>query len=44
VNEVLENAVAPPIHFSPFALAPALEADLSQSGATAALSGAFSPP
>ncbi|MGD9846698.1 MAG: neuraminidase-like domain-containing protein, partial [Variibacter sp.] len=44
VNEVLENAVAPPPSFAPFALAPALEADLSGSLASAALSAAFAPP
>ena len=35
VNEVLENAVAPPPPFAPFTLAAALEADLAQTVATA---------
>lgn len=43
VNEVLENAVSPPAPFAPFALAPALEADLAQTVATAALTAAFNP-
>jgi hypothetical protein len=44
VNEILEDAVAPPAAFTPFALAPALEADLGQSVASAALTAAFTPP
>jgi hypothetical protein len=44
VNEILEDAVAPPAPFTPFDLAPALEADLGQSVASAALTAAFTPP
>ncbi|CAN5747939.1 hypothetical protein BH18ACI4_BH18ACI4_05160 [soil metagenome] len=44
VNEVLENVVAPPSPFTPFTLAPALEADLDQTIATPALAAAFNPP
>lgn len=44
VNEVLENAVAPPPPFVPLTLAPALEADLGQSVPTTALAAAFNPP
>jgi hypothetical protein len=43
VNEVLENAVSPPSSFTPTTLAPALESDLGQMVATAALSAAFNP-
>ena len=44
VNEVLENAVAPPPPFAPLTLAPVLEADLAQKVATPALAAAFNPP
>ncbi len=44
VNEVLENAVAPPPPFVPLTLASALEADLAQTVASVALTAAFSPP
>ena len=44
VNEILENAVAPPPQFAPINLAPALEADLVQTIATPALTAAFTPP
>ena len=44
VNEILENAVAPPPPFMPLTLAPALEADLTQTVATPALAAAFDPP
>lgn len=44
VNEILEDAVAPPPAFAPQTLAPALEADLAQAVATPALAGAFHPP
>lgn len=44
VNEILENAVAPPPAFSPITLAAALEADLAQTTATPALAAAFNPP
>jgi hypothetical protein len=44
VNEILENAVAPPPPFAPLTLAPALEVDLGQTIATAALAAAFTPP
>ena len=44
VNEVLENAVAPPAPFVPFDLPPAFETDLSQTVATEALADAFNPP
>lgn len=43
VNEVLENAVAPPPPFAPLTLAPVLEADLALSVATPGLSAAFTP-
>jgi hypothetical protein len=44
VNEILEDAVAPPAPFTPFNLAPALEADLGQPVASATLATAFTPP
>src|SRR4051812_49359540 len=44
VNEVLENAVAPPPVFVPVTLPPGLEADLAQTVATTALTAAFTPP
>ena len=44
VNEILEDAVSPPAPFTPFTLAPALESDLAQTVATAALAAAFHPP
>ncbi len=44
VNEVLENAVAPPLPFAPFDLAPSLEADLNEAVASADLAAAFNPP
>jgi Tc toxin complex TcA C-terminal TcB-binding domain/Neuraminidase-like domain/Salmonella virulence plasmid 28.1kDa A protein/Putative peptidoglycan binding domain len=44
VNEVLENAVAPPPPFAPLTLAPALEADLALSVATPGLTASFNPP
>jgi hypothetical protein len=44
VNEVLENAVAPPPPFTPLTLAPVLESDLAQAIATPALAMAFNPP
>lgn len=44
VNEVLENAVAPPAPFVPFDLPPAFETDLSQTVATETLADAFNPP
>jgi peptidoglycan hydrolase-like protein with peptidoglycan-binding domain len=43
-NEVLENTVAPPVAFTPSTLADALEPDLDQTVATAALTAAFNPP
>ena len=44
VNEILEDVVAPPAPFTPFDLAPALELDLGQPVASAALTAAFTPP
>ncbi|MEJ7608183.1 MAG: Tc toxin subunit A, partial [Bryobacteraceae bacterium] len=44
VNEILENAVAPPPPFAPLTLAPALEDDLGETIATPALIAAFNPP
>jgi len=44
VNEILEDRVVPPASFTSFTLAPALEADLAQPVATAALTAAFTPP
>ena len=43
VNEVLENAVAPPPPFAPLTLDPALEADLTASVVSPALAAAFAP-
>jgi Tc toxin complex TcA C-terminal TcB-binding domain/Neuraminidase-like domain/Salmonella virulence plasmid 28.1kDa A protein/Putative peptidoglycan binding domain len=44
VNEVLENAVAPPPPFAPLTLDPALEADLDRGEVSPALAAAFAPP
>jgi hypothetical protein len=44
VNEILEDAVAPPAPFTPFNLAPAREPDLGQPVASAELTAAFTPP
>ncbi len=44
VNEILEDAVAPPPPFAVVTLDPALEADLAQTLATTALAAAFTPP
>jgi hypothetical protein len=44
VNEILEDAVAPPAPFAPFNLAPAREPDLGQPVASAELTAAFTPP
>lgn len=43
VNEILEDAVAPPAPFTPFALEAALEADLAHPVLTPALGAAFRP-
>ena len=44
VNEILENAVAPPAPFTAFTLPAAVEADLGLAVATDALGQAFTPP
>ena len=44
VTEILEDAVAPPAPFTPFALDAALEADLAHPVLTPALRAAFRPP
>jgi hypothetical protein len=44
VNETLEDAVVRPAPFTQFNLAPALETDLGQPVASAALTAAFTPP
>src|SRR5215212_332467 len=44
VNEVLEDAVAPPPPFASLTLAPTLEDDLGETIATDALVAAFNPP
>ena len=43
VNEILENAIAPPPPFAPFALPGEREVDLTQSVASAELAAAFNP-
>jgi peptidoglycan hydrolase-like protein with peptidoglycan-binding domain len=43
VNEILENAVAPPAEFEPFDLDPALEADLDREAVSPELAAAFDP-
>ena len=44
VNEILEDAVAPPAPFTPLALNSGLEPDLAQPVLTQALGAAFTPP